>query len=81
MNILKQKLKPFFTTWINFNQAIPAQPQSVGHNIKPTVIIVADELFTMNDQVLHTAARMSVPNTLKDGIGGGPNLSGTSRGE
>jgi hypothetical protein len=45
MNVLKTKLKPFYATWLNFNQ-----PLDSSKGIKPSVLVVADEVFTMNDK-------------------------------
>ena len=41
-------------------------PQYPGQPIKPTVLVVADEIFTMGDKQLSYVARLSVPNTLKE---------------
>jgi hypothetical protein len=45
-------MKQFYCSWINFNQSIPTGPQFHGHVIKPTVLVVADEIFTMSDKPL-----------------------------
>lgn len=47
---LKQGMSEFRTSWLNFNQVLSTVPQYPGQHLKPTVLVVADELFTMNDK-------------------------------
>ena len=56
----------FRTQWINFNQPIDGHSRYPGHMVKPTVLVVADEIFTMGDKQLSMMARLSVPNTLRE---------------
>ena len=50
MTELKNSMNEFKTCWLNFNQPLAQVPQYPGHPIKPTVIIAADEIFTMADK-------------------------------
>jgi len=63
---LKQGMSDFRPSWLNFNQPLTQVPQYPGQPIKPTVLVVADEIFTMGDKQLSNSARLSVPNTLKE---------------
>jgi hypothetical protein len=66
MTQLRTQMKQFWCTWINYNQALPSGPQFPSHVIKPTVLVVADDIFTMGDKLLMQPARLAVPNTLKE---------------
>ena len=59
-------MNEFRTSWINFNQTIDGHARYPGHALKPTVLVVADEIFTMGDKQLSLQTRLSVPNTLKE---------------
>ena len=59
-------MNEFRAQWINFNQPIDGHSRYPGHLLKPTVLVVADEIFTMGDKQLSHIARLSVPNTLKE---------------
>lgn len=63
---LKTGMNEFKTSWLNFNKPLVQVPMYPGQPIKPTVLVVADEIFTMPDKNLSYAARLSVPNTLKE---------------
>ena len=52
MQILKNKMKQFHTLWINYNQPMPSMPTFPGQVTKPSVLVVADEIFTMGDKPL-----------------------------
>lgn len=52
MTQLRTQMKQFWISWINFNQALPTGPQFPSHVFKPTVLVVADEIFTMSDKPL-----------------------------
>ena len=63
---IRQNMTEFRTQWINFNQPIDGHSRYPGHMVKPTVLVVADEIFTMGDKQLSMTARLSVPNTLRE---------------
>ena len=45
---------------------MPSAPQFPSHVFKPTVLVVADDIFTMGDKSLMQSSRLAVPNTLKE---------------
>jgi hypothetical protein len=59
MNI-RQKSKLYNPQWVIFNQPLNT---SQAERFKPTVLIVADELFMMSDSNLEQKARLIVPST------------------
>ena len=66
MTELKTGMQEFRTTWLNFNQPLTQVPQYPTQPIKPTVLVVADEIFTMGERQLMAVTRLSIPNTLKE---------------
>ena len=44
---------------------MPSAAQFLSHFLKPTVLVVADDIFTMGDKPLMQSARLAVPNSFK----------------
>jgi acetone carboxylase gamma subunit len=63
MTTLKQKGRAYNIQWLRFDQS-----QDLS---KPTVLVVADELFMMSDERLKQKARYACPNSFAESKQGG----------
>eukprot|EP00347_Sterkiella_histriomuscorum_P012677 403367650 len=61
MELLRKKLKPFQVHFTNYNST---QHSSRGN--QPQLLIVADEVFKMDNKTLSQLVKHSIPNTLKE---------------
>ena len=57
-------MKQFWSVWVKYSQNLNELP--AGKFLKPTVLIVADEVFTMTDALLKQQAKTSVPNSVME---------------
>ena len=51
-----------FKPMTNYNQALPSGPQFPSNISKPKILVVADNIFNMDDDSLMQPARLAVPN-------------------
>jgi hypothetical protein len=64
MAAIKQKCKQFYYNWTKYNQGyLDVNPNSFA---RPTVLVVADEVFQMADKLLRQPAKSAIPNTLAE---------------
>lgn len=63
---IRHKSKNYNPQWVCFNQAIDAQSSSYGRQQRPSILVVADEIFMMQDQYLLSKSRYSCPNTFME---------------
>ena len=63
---LKLAMANFKLYWINFNQPLAQVAKNAGHLLIPTVLLVADEVFSMGNSQLDRLARTALPNTLME---------------
>lgn len=64
MAAIKQKCKQFYYNWTKFNKGyLDVNPNSFQ---RPTVLVVADEVFQMADKLLRQPAKSAIPNTLAE---------------
>jgi hypothetical protein len=60
MHLLKEKLKNFWVFWAKYDKPVSVDTP------KATILIVADDLITINDASLQKSVRTAIPNTLSE---------------